>query len=342
MTSPAAEPAECADGFRGRRRRYRIGTMTIEIISKHPTLLDLAEKWLTSVGSCPPMPETGTIRLAMIGVENNERVPFIVPAEARLLERNTYTQYYAYRNLWIVILQSATVIINRSANLMVAFAYYNDLERQHYLDDFMHPLVELLRQNAVYVHHAGAVSLEGRGLMLLGQSGRGKTTLSVDLLSHGFHFMSDDRCFVWERNGGFEMTGFYEPVRYFPGNVSHIGEIAKAGDRSALPVLDNGKNQLDLYPLFREKMIGYSRLSGIIFPSFSPEESESRIEPLTAAECLVEMLPLTMVCFDRSTSRAHFDFSARMAASLPAARLIMGRDRENWHKRAADFVRLPQ
>src|SRR5690606_37583122 len=102
-------------------------------------------------------------------------------------------------------------------------------------------------------------------------------------------------------------------------------------DEQPLPVLGNGKNQLDLACIYRERLSESCTLSGLVFPQFSPEERVSRLEPVPQGKAMITILPLTMVCFDRTTSKTHFDFVAKLTTKLPAVRLVMGQDRERWH-----------
>jgi len=52
-----------------------------------------------------------------------------------------------------------------------------------------------------YTVHAGCVAREGRALLLLGESGAGKTTLSLALARRGWDFMGDDIVMVEDRGG---------------------------------------------------------------------------------------------------------------------------------------------
>lgn len=323
------------------RRHYRyfhIGHSPIIISSRNEAALELVGNWMGKFEVPAEQADNAPLRMTVIAYESNDRIPFILPQSASLLHKNDDTRYYEYRNLSFILLQTATVILNRTKNKIIAFAHYNDLKRPEYLEDFMHPLVELLRQNGVYAHHAGAVSLNGRGLLLVGKSGQGKTTLAVDLLSHGLDFLSDDRCFISETLEGFEVQGYYEPVRFFPKNISHVKELEASAEEQSLPALHNHKSQLDLYPRYGDKIIDKSLLDGLIFPHYSPDEPVSRIEPMQQSEAMVTLLPLTMVCFDRSTSKHHFSFCTKLTAKLPAVKLIMGKDHVRWHMLVRSFL----
>lgn len=316
------------------QRTYRyfvIGHANISVKSKNLELLDLVGHWMQEFEVQHSITSAPHIQLTLIAYESNERIPYILPKEAVLLHKNECTEYYEYRRLWIVVLQSATMIINRSNNKILAFVHYKDLKTPQYLEDFMHPVMELLRQNGVYAHHAAAVSLNGRGLLIVGKSGQGKTTLSVDLLSNGFDFLADDRCFLREGEQGVEVIGFYEPIRYFSDNVKHIHSIEEATRNQNLPRLSNDKSQLDLSLIYRNRIIDKSTLAGLVFPQYSPQETTSRVEKIPSGESLITLLPLTMVCFDRETSKTHFKFTAKLVATVPSIKLIMGQDHERWH-----------
>ena len=49
--------------------------------------------------------------------------------------------------------------------------------------------------------HATSVAISGRGLLILGTSGAGKSALALDLMSRGAGLVSDDRCLVWCEGG---------------------------------------------------------------------------------------------------------------------------------------------
>ena len=49
--------------------------------------------------------------------------------------------------------------------------------------------------------HASAVSLNGRGLLILGPSGSGKSTLALQLMAWGADLVADDRTEVFQETG---------------------------------------------------------------------------------------------------------------------------------------------
>src|SRR5829696_1466585 len=53
-------------------------------------------------------------------------------------------------------------------------------------------LIELLRCRGLYTIHATALEKQGRGILIPGNSGRGKTTSFISLLRAGYRYLSDD------------------------------------------------------------------------------------------------------------------------------------------------------
>ena len=49
--------------------------------------------------------------------------------------------------------------------------------------------------------HASCVALDGRGLLILGPSGSGKSALALQLMAHGARLVADDRCLLHARAG---------------------------------------------------------------------------------------------------------------------------------------------
>jgi hypothetical protein len=52
-----------------------------------------------------------------------------------------------------------------------------------------------------YLHHAAALAFKEKGIILTGDSGYGKTTLTLALVQRGFHFLSDEIAALGRRDG---------------------------------------------------------------------------------------------------------------------------------------------
>ncbi|MEM8592251.1 MAG: serine kinase [Pseudomonadota bacterium] len=47
--------------------------------------------------------------------------------------------------------------------------------------------------------HASCVEWEGRGLLIAGPSGSGKSSLALELMAYGAGLVADDRTFLWDK-----------------------------------------------------------------------------------------------------------------------------------------------
>jgi hypothetical protein len=82
---------------------------------------------------------------------------------------------------------------------------------------------ELVRQNLLSVPsvplHAAAVSDAEQGVLLVGASGAGKTTLALGLVCRGWSFLSNERSYIHRDGGGFTLNGFPAVVRVGVGTA---------------------------------------------------------------------------------------------------------------------------
>ncbi len=84
----------------------------------------------------------------------------------------------------------------------------------------------LLNQGCLLGHAAGVVQ-EDRGLAIAGFSGRGKSTLALQMMSMGLKFISNDRLLVQKANGSLKMYGVPKQPRINPGTILHNRDLMK-------------------------------------------------------------------------------------------------------------------
>ena len=72
-----------------------------------------------------------------------------------------------------------------------------------------HSIATWATYNSIFPLHASAVSLQGSGLIFVGEGGRGKTTTALALALHGWNLIADDICFLTARDKVYELHGLY-------------------------------------------------------------------------------------------------------------------------------------
>jgi hypothetical protein len=179
-----------------------------------------------------------------------------------------------------------------------------------------------LRERGIIALHAAAVLTYERALVVVGDSGAGKTTTALALMEAGCVPMTDDRLFLRPTGEVWELFSAPEEFRVttttlhaFPGREHQRGALVEAFDKYELDVAKFGKL--------------ITRYSGSVQLLFARQRSTSTTElaPMTRAEALGELMvasPLVAVG-DATRTREHARVLSALARSN-VAWLELGRD----------------
>ena len=74
--------------------------------------------------------------------------------------------------------------------------------------------------------HAACVAIDGRGVLLCGDSGAGKTSLAYACASAGWQFISDDTSYLLHNETGRRVLGDCHQIRFRPSAAELFPEIA--------------------------------------------------------------------------------------------------------------------
>jgi hypothetical protein len=135
-----------------------------------------------------------------------------------------------------------------------------------------------LRHHGLYHMHAGAlVRADGTGVLVLGASGAGKSTVTVSLLEQGARFLGDDAVFLGERDGGVRLLGLPRPF--------HLGETTCAAfpSFSGAPLLARGKRSVPLQALPGRLALAMDAPRILLFPTVA-RAPITEIAPLSPAD----------------------------------------------------------
>ena len=183
-------------------------------------------------------------------------------------------------------------------------------------------LVELLRARQRFNLHAAALSARGAGLLVAGSSGAGKSTLTVALLRAGFAFMSDDTCFLVRRRGGITVVPLPDAIDVTDTTIGFFGELAPLLHD---PVPDGSlKRQLHPESIYDVAYGGPCTAGVIVFPD-RMRAAESRLEPMAAAEALLELTP-NLLLTAPLRAQEHLEILADLVRTSSCYRLLAGTD----------------
>ena len=186
---------------------------------------------------------------------------------------------------------------------------------------FTIPLLEILKRRGKYGIHAAAVARNGRSLLLPGSSGAGKSTLTIALIRSGFDFLGDDITLVEEADG-LKTLAFPEKVDLTDETLPLFAELHSV-DRDGRPA-GWPKYQLSASDFYGSSIGWRTTPAAIVFPRVV-KQHESLLLPLDKNQAFLDLSASVLLTHKEST-RAHLRVLSELANSVPAFRLLSGRD----------------
>ncbi|SDT95908.1 hypothetical protein SAMN05216296_0890 [Pseudomonas pohangensis] len=213
---------------------------------------------------------------------------------------------------------------------------------EHLLHDQVFP--RLLAHEGQLVVHAGAVAIEGRLALFLGESGLGKSTLVASLYQAGASLLGDDALLVSADHGSFYGQSLYRGLRLLPDSLlslfpaqTETRPMAHYSSKQRLTIAvpenqNTSPQQLGalffLEPPSSDQEITLRRMSpaesciALIRNSFSLDPTDSLLArgKLQQASALANQIPSFALSYPRdyaSLPQVHAKIRTQMAECLP-------------------------
>ena len=204
---------------------------------------------------------------------------------------------------------------------------YRSCKESHLLSKhnlFLVGLFHLLPyQNFYHLHAAGLVRDE-TGYLFIGESGSGKSSISLSLVRQGWHYLSDDALLIRSSVDGVEVLSFrkrfyVDPVliHHYPEIAPHLLEPSNDGDTKQL---------LDLEPVYPDRFCPNCLPEVLIFTSIAPH-SESKLVPIDRTSALVKLMKQSATLFfNRALIREHTEVLKKLLYQTASYQLLAGID----------------
>ncbi len=183
------------------------------------------------------------------------------------------------------------------------------------MGDASHHLAD--RSQGGLLFHAAGLAWQGKGLLLPGGIGAGKTTLAVWLTAKGLDFLTDELVFV--AHGTDTVQAFTRPLNVKKGSRA----VLQAGlpfdfEAHAAHILSSARADLIPPALLRPVKLSTPPLGLIIFPRYSPD-GDFALRPLSKAQAALNL----MECLINARNLPGHGLSeiARLAQVAPAYQL---------------------
>ena len=189
---------------------------------------------------------------------------------------------------------------------------------------FVHfAMTELLKRHGLYTFHATALEKNGRGILIPGFSGRGKTTSFLSLLRSGYRYLSDDHPFFRLNDRRVEILPYPLKINVTDQTVAFFPEW-----RDAPPsILHSGVPKRYFYAedVYPEPLGIPCEPAVILFPEVV-DSSHSCLEPLPKRLALEMILPHSLLVYDTEVALHEFQALVRLVEQADCYRLHFGRD----------------
>lgn len=146
----------------------------------------------------------------------------------------------------------------------------------------------LLHYDGYEIVHAGAIALDGKGVLLIGSPESGKTTLLLTCLHAGMQLLADDIILLAKDNGIVKVYSFPEDIGVRRGTIELLGHYSFM---QGLKKDVRHKRYIDVQKYFREQVINSCEVSYLLFiheDQRSGEFHSERLAPSRAVSWLME------------------------------------------------------
>ena len=158
------------------------------------------------------------------------------------------------------------------------------------------PFIKLIsfwasKQN-LHILHAGCVSLNNKGVLIVGKGGKGKSSTSVQCVIDGLDYLSDDYLLIDNSN---EKTIAYSIYNSGKLILNHIEKFKKIQSFIEIGNLDqSNKPLLFLSRIFKGQIKRSTEIKAIIVPLITKNVS-ANYYPISSIEALKALAPSTLV-----------------------------------------------
>lgn len=189
------------------------------------------------------------------------------------------------------------------------------------------------------LHAAGVVeSRSGAGLLVAGQSGSGKSSLTIRLAAAGWGYLTDDMLALREDAGRVTAFAFRRAFSVSERSLEGAGRPSLVSLLGPPVNSDPTKRTLDPAAGFPGQFVESCAPRVLCFASLTGE-SISRLDGLSQAEAMRRLVRHSpWASYDTGTAREHLRALARLAAQCRAFALRAGRDLVEQPGRAAELL----
>ena len=184
-------------------------------------------------------------------------------------------------------------------------------------------LLWLLRKHELYAIHANGLVKDGLGILFLGGTGSGKSTIALSLIRQGWGYLSDDVNLIRQRSDGIEALAFQKGFSFDPHLSVHYPELNNPMKTHSL----NGQKRfLDINLLYPDGYLNSCFPRVLIFPKIVPE-SKSHIVQIDKTKALILLIENSGgIMLDKVIVTKQIEVLKQLVSQTESYQLLAGRD----------------
>lgn len=189
-------------------------------------------------------------------------------------------------------------------------------------DVFLIGLSRLIAHHGMFDLHAACVSRDDLCYLLVGASGTGKSTATVNLIRSGWEYVSDDAVLLRSGSEGVEALSFRRTPFIDPRALSHLPELAKVFSHPQ----GGRKKFLDVGGCYGAQPRHRCHPSAIVLCELT-DRAASILEPVAGVEVLLGLIAQSAsLGFTREKPRAQMEMLKALVEQCRGLRLRAGTD----------------
>ena len=270
-------------------------------------------------------------------VAHRDAVPLSWQASARQLFSGTRPAIgSSMRALWhcdvlqdggrliVDVRNQGVLVIDGCRGTAHGFFFNTDTMHEDRLEIFFHvALAELLKRCGMYTLHATALEYHGRGVLVGGRSGSGKTTALLSLLRAGYRYLSDEHPLLWDSQAGLKVLAAPMKVDVSDQTIAFFPELRDALTGS----LRQGvcKKSFHVEDVYDHAPGRSCEPAMILFPHVT-KMAHSCLEPLSKSQALGFLMPDAPLVYDDELAKREFHALSKLVQQTACYRLHFGED----------------
>jgi hypothetical protein len=192
-----------------------------------------------------------------------------------------------------------------------------------------------LSRQGVELIHAAAVGRSGKGLLLVGKNGAGKSTAAMAAVNAGLSFLADDVCLL--RNGPApRVYRLYSSLKLHPERIRCFPFLKEHAGKALL--MDSGKSVFFMQDCFPRLLADEIEVQSVMLLQLSGTAATA-VQPISPMRALRAFAPSTVFQIPSST-QSSFQNAAELVGRVPCLLLEAGSDLDRLSEGLAS--RLPR